>query len=331
VSSSEFLETALSAPDLRAALPAIRELARSAGDLSALLPRLAQALADAHPQTARRAAGIHGLLGPLVRDNLPALLAALASKRWTVREAVVQALGRVATEDPSVRVALVRSALFDRVGAVREQAVSLLARWAKEALPEVRAALLHHHPRVRCRALQALARWASPHEQVSVFRTALDDSHFRVRRDAAALLGGLGPLALPALARLARRRFDGEPRVARSAEQSLARLAPELPAELGGWLACLTASGAEQSLRAALRDRELPPGVREDFIAVCGRRREMLMATASQPAAGAVGQTPREQLESVLAAAGKRSGRQASWLVGWLLDELVRRHQGTTR
>jgi HEAT repeat protein len=329
LSPAELLETALTAADIRAVRQAVAALSEQKEELPLLLPRLAAALADAHPHPARRAAVVHALLGPLVRENLPALLTALTSKRWTVREAVVAALGRVAPEEPAVRSALVQCVLFDRTAFVRDQALTLLQRDGNVP-PEVRAAHGHHHPRVRCRALHALARLVPPEEQLSALVQALDDSHFRVRRDAAGLFGRLGRFALPAVPRLGRCCFDGEPRVARAAAKSLGQITSEFPPELREQVSRLTVAeaGPEQALRAALEANDLSPPLREAFTAVCRRRLGFVRRGEASPENEA---TLMAQLDLLLAASGKRAARQASWLIGWLLGELVRAHQGTTR
>jgi HEAT repeat protein len=333
VSASDLLQLALTTADLRQALQAARTLAEQPGEVPALLPRLAAALSDVRPQTARRAAQLHGALGTLAGDNLPILLAALKHPRWTVREAVVGALGKVGGDNSAVHSALVDRALFDRTSAVRDWALAILKENAGDVLPAVRVALVHAHPRVRCRALRALAQLALREEQLTTLSKALDDSHFRVRRDAARLLGQIGSGALPALPRLARCRFDGEPRVAQAAANALGRMAAGAAPMIAEWLRRLTeGDDAMQVLRTALQTSELPEAVRASFIAVCRRRQAWLArrrGVGQQVDTASAEADPVACVESTLAAAGKRAAREAAWLIGWLLDELLRHGQET--
>jgi hypothetical protein len=321
---AELLNSALTATDLRQALQAARRLATRPEDVPPLLPQLAEALRDAHPRLARRAALIHGVLGPAALGNLRALLQALTGPRWTVREVAVEAVALVAIENESVLDALLERALFDRTSAVRAAAVTALYERAADVLGRIQAALGHVHPRVRCRALRAFARLAPSAARIEPLLRALDDSHFRVRRDAAGLLGTQGRAALPAVPRLSRCCFDGEPRVARAARRSLERIASEAPAALGGWLTRLTSSSdPRQGLLDALGASDLPESLLRPFIAVC-RRRRVWFTRNKGSTAQAVEETPAAEAAATLAAAGKRADRESAWLIGWLAGELVR-------
>jgi HEAT repeat protein len=244
-----------------------------------------------------------------------------------VREAVVGALGKVAGDNPSVQSTVVDRALFDRAGAVRDWALMVLKEYPGNVLPAVRGALVHEHPRVRCRALRTLAQLAPMEERLATLSKALDDSHFRVRRDAARLLAQMGSAALPALPRLARCRFDGEPRVAQAAANALARIAAGAAPIISEWLPRLSEGGdAKQALCTALRTSELPAPVHQSFMAVCRRRQAWLArrrgAEQQEPAPSEP--APVACVELTLAAAGKRAQQEAAWLIGWLLDELLR-------
>ncbi len=331
VSSADLLESALTTLDIRMALQSAQTLGQQPESVPALLPHLAAALNDELPLIARRAAHIHAVLGSVARDNVQALLAALHHRRWTVREAVIVALGKVALEDEAVQSALVHLSLNDRNRAVRALAVTILGDQTGTFLPPVRAALAHHHPRIRCRALHALARLGSLEEQASVLQAALEDSHFRVRRDAARLLGGLGGAAIKVLPRLARCRFDGEPRMARAAAKSLARIASEAPPVIAEWLNRMARStDPEPSLRSALQANDLPAPVSDSFVSVCHRRQYRLARRGDYPPPTCPDQ-PLAAVDALLIAVGKHSRREAAWLIGWLLAELLRHHQGTTR
>jgi HEAT repeat protein len=287
----DLLRTALD-DDPRKALAAARALAGLPADRLVLAwPVLREELVSISASARRRALLVCGVLGPLAVDLVADLLASLAGPRWPVREAALHALARIDPANEPVRAAAAEAAL-DRSAAVREAAVELLA--SRPGLPaSLAAALEHRHPRVRCRALKALARLA-PAESIAPLTAALAQSHYRVRRTASALLGGLGALALPAAGRLARCRFDGETAVAAAAGRALERLRPHLP----DVLAPLFGTYADPpALLAALLAGDAP--LREAAEAV--RRQRLSRLRKPDPLA------------------------EARWLIGFVVDEAVRR------
>jgi HEAT repeat protein len=324
VNETDLLDTALGAADFRQAMHAARQLGSLPAErLRPLLPALAAALQAPVAHAVRRAALVHAALGGAAADNAPALLAVLSSPRWPVREAAALALGRVAPA--AAREALLQRALFDRSAAVRDAAVGALEA-DTDALATITAHLGHRHPRVRCRALRLSRVLAAVPDAVTALLRGLEDSHFRVRRDAASLLADLGPSALPALPRLLRCRFDHEPRVARAASAALAHIAPTLPAPLPDWLARLNRSeeSAATTLRELLNTGELPADVEQAFAEACQRRARW---HSSRPGAEVPSGVP---LEQALTASG-RSEKEAAWLVGWLWERLVRHYHDTSR
>src|SRR5437660_1788126 len=112
--------------------------------LAGLLPLLTAGLREGAPLVQRRAAGLLGVLGPRAAAAVPELLAALASRRWTVREAVAEALGQVGAGAEEVRQALARAALHDRNALVREAAAVGLGRLGADAARKALAPGLRH-------------------------------------------------------------------------------------------------------------------------------------------------------------------------------------------
>jgi hypothetical protein len=104
------------------------------------------------------------------------------------------------------------------------------------------------------------------------------------------LLGRLGAAAAPAVPALVQRLFEGTPTVRDHVAPALARILPDLPAEMQTWL-CLLANpllSAATNLRTALTSPELPTEVRRAFGLVCARRR----AWRHHIAAGGEGPAP---------------------------------------
>jgi HEAT repeat protein len=267
---SDALQTALDSTDVRQAITFARILADlPAEQLPPILTTLANELASTSLARQRRAALVCSVLGPLASGLALALRNLLDSPRWAARESALHALARV-DPDADTRTAAATCAVLDRSAAVRNAALELLAQHS-EVPVVVLDALNHRHPRVRCRALRAVARLA-PNDHVGTLAEALTHSHQRVRRTASELLGQLGALALPAVARLARCRCDGDASVASAARQALERLQAHLP-------------DAFQPLYGSQNDSILlldellaraPEGVRHELDTVRQSRRERL-------------------------------------------------------
>jgi HEAT repeat protein len=341
MSGLQTLQAALTAADFRESQTLTARLAALPADaLAPVLLELARALGEHDARTQRRAALLHALLGPLASANVSALLAAVVSPAWPVREAVVQALGRVAPDQAAVQTALVERALFDRSEAVRLAAREALVGHAEQGvLSTLRSALAHDHAWVRCRALLAMAALTDPHEQVEILARALEDSHFRVRRTAADLLAGTARAGLAALPRLARYAFDGEWRVALMARHALDRLGRELHASakpqaaerqevLGALVSTvLAADRAREALIGMVP--ALPSALRDEFGALCRRRQLWHCANRQREAPEAVGSL-LERLDATLAATGRPDG-EAGWLLAWVWSALLDYYQLTSR
>jgi uncharacterized protein (TIGR02996 family) len=129
--------------------------------------------------------------------------------------------------------------------------------------------------------VRELARKAGedPTRAAEVLAEAVRGPHRKLRVAAAQMLAQLGPAAAPAVPALVQRLFERGPRfkepVGQHVARSLARLLPDLPADLQSWL-CLLANPVVQSplanLKAALGSARLPESVRREFALVCARR-----------------------------------------------------------
>ncbi len=345
---ADLLHTALHDRDLRRSQAAARALGdQPADELAAHLSAFAAALRDTGPLTPRRAAQVLAVLGPAAVAAVPALVETLASRRWALREAVVQALGRVGAHSSEARAALVRCATCDPNALVREAAALALSNLAEAQAGVARfdllGALRHSFPRVRCRALRALAlpgQFAP--DLLPLFIAALTDGDLKVRRTAAEVLGPLGAAALSAIPALLRRRHDREVRVQMAAEAALAQLQPCLPPALQAWLRRFAQPGeiASASLQRALLADDLPGPLRSAFLEVCDRRVRWhhRLATGDRPVSGPSPATTGEAASAAKAAAeahtaprqgAERAGaaaceQEAAWLTAWLWAELAR-------
>jgi hypothetical protein len=331
---ADLLQVALHDRDFRRSQAAAQALSRA--DAPALVPvltALEDGLRDADVLVQRRAAQLLATLGERARPALPALIEALRGRRWTAREAAALALGQVGTDDPSARTALVGCVLHDRTALVREAAtrsLGALAANAPEAVAALRAATEHEHARVRCRALRALARFGDREGVVAAVAKALTDSHLKVRRAAAEVLGTLGAAALPVLPALLRRRYDRDRGVAKASAQSLDQLRGALPFPLAEWLQPFTAPAASpgDGLRTLLERPDLPGEVQARFGATCERR-----ARWHRRLARGAGAAPELPAGSAWAAActalaevdhGAAREQEAAWLAAWWWEELLR-------
>jgi HEAT repeat protein len=346
---AELLQTALHEHDFRRSQAAARALsACPAADLAPCVPEIAAALCHPDPLVQRRAAQALAVLGPAAASAVPALIEALSARRWTMREAAAQALGRVGGSSAALRAALVTSALHDRTALVREASTLALGQLgeALAARGDLLAGLRHPFARVRCRALRALA--LPGHfcpDLLSVFTTALADGDFKVRRTAAEQLGPLGALALPALPALLRRQHDREARVGAVASAALAQLGKELPPPLQPWLRYFSEPGqpASVGLQRALVEGDLPGPLQSDFLALCARRTRWHQRLAPvDGASAAIPAAPWEAAQGVLDAAARAAEahappkrerahvgaaareQEAAWLTAWLWNELER-------
>jgi HEAT repeat protein len=268
LTEAELLRMALDDADFRHASAAARELIRRPDAMqAATFDALARGLRHPDAVVQRRAAQTLAAFGERAAPAAAALIEASADRRWPVREAVVQALAALGACE-EVRQALVRLSLHDPVAHVR--AAAALSR-EEAALAALRQALEHPFRRVRGRALQALLGFQTHREELlPLFEQSLTDSHARVRRTAAEVLGACGQAALPAVPSLLRRLRDGDERVHLAASAALARLRPLLASSaqlvldrLGG------TSSAEENLRAALCEPALPDDIRRLFVAAC--------------------------------------------------------------
>src|SRR5262245_49107368 len=126
-SDTDRLADALIDPDHRRAQAAAREvIQRSDVDLATILDRLGECFDQPEAQLQRRAAQALALLGERAAPLVKVLLVAVRSSHWTVREAVLLALGSVAGTDATVQSALIHAALHDRVALVRTAATQVL-------------------------------------------------------------------------------------------------------------------------------------------------------------------------------------------------------------
>jgi uncharacterized protein (TIGR02996 family) len=131
---------------------------------------------------------------------------------------------------------------------------------------------------------------ANPAAAARVLGEGLRGAHRKLRSAAAQMLAQLGPAAAPSVPLLVQRLFENNPLVRDHAAPALARLLPELPAQLQAWL-CLMANPQLPplaNLRAALSSTQVPEGVRSEFALVCARR----IAWRQHIAAGKAGPAP---------------------------------------
>jgi HEAT repeat protein len=264
---------ALEDSDFRRARAAGHELAQRTASTQATVDAFASALAHTSSELPRRAAQVLALFGEKAAPAAKALIDACSDRRWTVREAVVQALAAL-TGLPVVRDALLQLSLHDRVAHVRAAAAAVLAGMHQhaQAVYALGKALEHPFPRVRCRAMQALVRFESLREAlVPIFARSITDSHALIRRTAVEVLGGCGRPALTAVPSLLRRLSDGDRRVRLAASAVVTRLRTLLDApaqmvldRLGG------TDSPEENLRACLRETALPDDLRQALLTACG-------------------------------------------------------------
>jgi uncharacterized protein (TIGR02996 family) len=155
--------------------------------------------------------------------------------------------------------------------------------------------------------VRALAQKAgsAPAGVAEVLAEGLRDGSRKVRSAAATLLAQLGGRAAAGLPGLVQRLFDRDPRVRDQVAPALARLLPDLSAEMQTWL-CVLANpliSPEANLRATLEARgtvhpnppRLPATVSAGFAAVCARR----AAWWRHVAVGGTGPAPLPQTEGL--------------------------------
>ncbi|MCI0455463.1 MAG: HEAT repeat domain-containing protein [Gemmataceae bacterium] len=331
---ADLLQAALHDRDFRRSQAAAQALSRAdEPSLAPVLAALEDGLLHADVLVQRRAAQLLAELGERARPALPSLIKALGGRRWTAREAAALALGQVGAEDTSARAALVECVLHDRTALVREAATRslvALSASAPETVAALRAATAHAHARVRCRAIRALAQFASREGIVPALAKALTDSHLKVRRAAAEVLGNFGASALSVLPALLRRRHDRDKGVAKAAAQALEQLGGALPSPLADWLQPFTAPSTNPSdgLRALLERPGLPEDVQARFRATCQRRarwhRRLARGAEVAPElpAGSAWDAARVVLAEVNHGAVRE--QEAAWLAAWWWEELLR-------
>jgi uncharacterized protein (TIGR02996 family) len=171
------------------------------------------------------------------------------------------------------------------------------------------------------REVRDLARRAAadPAQAAGVLGEGVRGSRRKVRSAAAQMLARLGPAAAPSLPFLVQRLYERNESVKDHVAPALARLLPELPPEVQGWL-CVLANPllpARGNLRAALDSPRLPADVRQEFARICARR----IAWRRQIAAGGKGPRPDpatvaddptsiwEAVEQVTTLAGQHAAR----------------------
>jgi acyl transferase domain-containing protein len=173
---------------------------------------------------------------------------------------------------------------------------------------------------------------------------ALNDSHRKVRRNAATALGRFDRAALPALPALIKRLHDREPMVREAAAGTLAWVGPALPATWRDWLPLLIdpCRTPADRLQGALERPDLPDAARSEFLALCRRRALWHARRAGLDASGpidpltsawqAARATLAEAERAAVALAKGRSeakrieiaaaGEEAAWLLARLADLL---------
>ncbi len=228
LSEADLLRIALGTADFRQAQAAARAIAfRSDLNLERVLGSLADGLRHREVLVQRRSAQALALLGAGAESVVAPLVEASLGPHWTVREAALQALGAMVATSPEARSALIHSALHDRNALVRRAAAQALSTCdqADPAVSELVQALQHHYPRVRCRALRALVHFESRRsELLPLFERMLNESHAKVRRAAAEVIGTCGPVGLPSVPALLRRLRDRDAGVHAAAAAALAHL-----------------------------------------------------------------------------------------------------------
>jgi HEAT repeat protein len=167
---------------------------------------LVEALDDPEPNLRLMAARALGALGGA--GSLAPLLGRLRDPEEGVREAAVEALGRLVQDDPDRALAAVGPLLEDTEADIRVAAVTLLGRLEAPGVGSLLSfALKDESPLVRRAAVRSLEELPGS-DQVSSLMLALTDEDADVRRLAAEALGASGePAAVDALA-LAQRDED---------------------------------------------------------------------------------------------------------------------------
>jgi HEAT repeat protein len=237
----------------RLVLPAATALWKIDGRVNEILPAL-ERIFDAYDESV---CDLICEIGPAAAPLLPKLIRALAEENWDLQWAAADALGAVASPEPSVMAALfdglahpspiVRSAAARALARIGSPAVPMLrvlvadaddqrnagaafacgqmGLAAAPALPELRSGMrLGQEPLSSCCAI-ALARVAGDIESIPYLIDVLQSDDAQApRRSAASALGALGPAARPAIDALEAVLICDDIDVAQAAEEALAAI-----------------------------------------------------------------------------------------------------------
>jgi HEAT repeat protein len=195
---------------------------------AAAVPELSRALEDPNPEVRGAAAEAVGRIGPPARGAAPALLGLLGLEQPVeVRRAAVGALGNVGADADAVAPRLLPF-LTDEDEGVRSGAERSLAKFGAGVVPRLRAALTGHGAALRREAAGVLGRIGpDAKDAAKELAQALGDKDPAVRRAAAEALGKIGPEAGPdALSALEAALKDADPEVRSQAALALGDVGP---------------------------------------------------------------------------------------------------------